>query len=67
MKMEENGEEFSAEIKIDVAGQTEEIKVPKHKGGVEVDILNDFNVVRNHLMSVLNYVTTHQSRMHIFF
>ena len=54
MKIEENGEKFNEKIKIDIAGQTEEIKVPKHQDRVEVDILNDFNVVRNH--SVYFYV-----------
>ena len=52
MKLEENGERFAEEVKVDVAGQTEEIKVPQHQDRMEVDILNDFNVVRIHLVSI---------------
>ena len=52
MKLEENGEKFAAEVKVDVPGHTEEIKVPQHQNRMEVDILNDFNVVRIHLISI---------------
>ena len=45
MHLEENGEKFTEKLKIDVAGNTEEIKVPKHGDRAELDLLNDFNVV----------------------
>eukprot|EP00795_Rhopilema_esculentum_P011363 gene11363-21557_t len=44
MKLEENGEKFAEEIEVDVAGNTEEIKVPKHQDRMQVDLLNDFNI-----------------------
>ena len=46
MKLNENGEEFVEKIKVDIAGNTEEIHVPRHQDRSEVDILNDFNIVR---------------------
>ena len=45
MKLEENGEKFTEKVKVDVAGKTEEIQVPKHGNRPAVDLLNDFNVV----------------------
>ena len=45
MPLTDNGEKFTEDISIDVAGNTEEIKVPKHKGSIGIDILKDFNVV----------------------
>jgi len=44
MKLNENGEEFTEEIKVDIAGNTEEIKVPQHQNRMQADILSDFNI-----------------------
>lgn len=45
MKIDENGEKFVEEVKVDVAGKTEEMAVPQHADRLAVDVLNDFNVV----------------------
>ena len=45
MKLNENGEKFVEDVKVDVAANTEEIRVPQHQDRAAIDILNDFNVV----------------------
>ena len=52
MKLSENGEQFTEKIKVDIPGNTEQIHVPKHQDRMEVDILNDFNIVRYNLSLV---------------
>ena len=45
MKIDENGEKFVEDVKVDVTGNTEEMVVPQHADRLAVDVLNDFNVV----------------------
>ena len=45
MKLNENGEKFVEDVKVDVAANTEEIRVPQHQDRSAIDILNDFNTV----------------------
>ena len=53
MKLEENGEKFVETVNVDLTGNSVEIKVPKHQDRMEVDILNDFSVVRYDLLVFL--------------
>ncbi|XP_065070434.1 uncharacterized protein LOC135695307 [Rhopilema esculentum] len=43
IQLAENGEKFSEEVKVDIAGNTEEIKVPQHQNRLQLHQLNDFN------------------------
>ena len=45
MNLRENGEDFVEDISVDVARNTERIRVPQHQDREQVDILNDFNMV----------------------
>ena len=53
MKLEENGEKFVETVNVDLTGNSVEIKVPKHQDRMEVDILNDFSMVRINLLVFL--------------
>eukprot|EP00795_Rhopilema_esculentum_P011360 gene11360-21552_t len=44
MNLTENGETFTQDIIVDVQGNTEEIKVPRHQDAPAVNVLNDFNI-----------------------
>ncbi len=45
MKFEEGGEKFVEKVKVDLAGNTEEVVVPKHFDRPAVDLLKDFTQV----------------------
>jgi len=44
MNLKENSVDFVEDINVDVAGNSERIRVPQHQDREQVDILNDFNM-----------------------
>ena len=58
MKLNENGETFTEDVIVDLKENTEEIKVPQHQDRAELDLLNDFNMVKYNSCYIYAFILT---------